>query len=103
MRAPAPRSALPAGGANLSYTAAPLQTCLTKKDAVLREIKAFEDSVGVQLEAGAHAVEENVGRSAAVTESKLRELADAQARAPLRRHFQTAACVSHARACPRGR
>ena len=54
----------------------------------MREVKAFEDSVGVQLEAGAHAVEENVGRSAAVTESKLRELADAQARAPRRRHFQ---------------
>ena len=49
---------------------------------MLREVKAFEDSVGVQLEAGAHAVEENVGRSAAVTESKLRELADAQARPP---------------------
>ena len=54
----------------------------------MREVKAFEDSVGVQLEAGAHAVEENVGRSAAVTESKLRELADAQARPSRSRHFQ---------------
>lgn len=57
---------------------------------MLREVKAFEDSVGVQLEAGAHAVEENVGRSAAVTESKLRELADAQARPSTAPHFQTA-------------
>jgi hypothetical protein len=57
----------------------------------LREVKAFEDSVGVQLEAGAHAVEENVGRSAAVTESKLRELADAQVRPATRPQFQTAA------------
>ena len=57
---------------------------------MLREVKAFEDSVGVQLEAGAHAVQENVGRLGVVTESKLRELADAQVRPATAPHFQIA-------------
>ena len=57
---------------------------------MLREVKAFEDSVGVQLVAGANAVEENVGRSAAATEAKLRELADAQVSPSTAAYFKKA-------------
>lgn len=57
-----------------------LKGMLLKKDALLREVKAFEDSVGVTLEAGARGAGEAAGRSAAATEERLRELAESQAR-----------------------
>jgi hypothetical protein len=54
------------------------QKCLQKKETLLREVKAFEDGVGQHLQTGASAIE---SRSTAATEAKLKELADAQARA----------------------
>ena len=43
-------------------------------------MKAFEEAVGGRLEAGALAAGDAAGRSAAATEAKLQELAEAQAR-----------------------